>query len=473
MAKTSHIVVVSIPSFSHQSSIIEFCKRFIHLHHNIHVTCIFPIIDAPIQATLKLLESLPPSINYTFLPPINQQDLPQDGVTQIQLAVAQSMPSFRNSLQSLCSTNPVVALVADPLASQALEIAKEFNLLSFIYYPLSAMTTSLHLHLSTLHEQISCDYIDHPNPIRIPGCIPIHGQDLPGDFFHHRSSIAYKLFLQHSKNFSLANGLLVNTFSEMEESTIKALQEKYNTIENNTEVYLVGPIIQSGSESTKLKGSDCEKWLDKQKPNSVLFVCFGSGGTLSQEQLNELAFGLELSSVKFLWVLREPSNSSYVGPYSVGSDDAILKFLPHGFLERTKEQGLVVPFWAPQTQILSHTSTGGFLTHCGWNSILESVVFGVPMITWPLFGEQRMNAILLTEGLEVGLKVKFNDNGIADRNEIAEVIRALMLSEERSEIQQRIEALKDAATSALAEDGSSSRALSQFGIRMENLMLEK
>jgi hydroquinone glucosyltransferase len=187
--------------------------------------------------------------------------------------------------------------------------------------------------------------------------------------------------------------------------------------------------------------------LDKQKPNSVLFVCFGSGGTISQEQLNELSLGLEFSSVKFLWVLREPSISSYVGPYSVESDDdgAILKFLPHGFLERTKEQGLVVPFWAPQTQILSHASTGGFLTHCGWNSTLESIVFGVPMITWPLFGEQRMNSNLLTEGLKVGLKVKFDDNGIADRNEIAKVIRALMLSEERIEIQQKIEELKDLA----------------------------
>ncbi|KAK2352836.1 hydroquinone glucosyltransferase [Trifolium repens] len=448
MAKTIHIAVISIPSFSHQSSIIKFCKRLTHLHHHIHVTCIFPIIDAPIPATLKLFESLPPSIHYTFLPPINQQDLPQDGLSQIQLAVAQWMPSFRDSLQLLCSTNLMVALVADPLASQSLEVAKEFNLLCFVYYPVSALTTSLHLYLSTLHEQISCDYIDHTDPIRILGCIPIHGQDLPREFFHDRSSIAYELLLQHSKNVSLADGLWVNTFLEMEESTIKALQEKYNTVENNTEVYLVGPIIQSGLESTKpRKGSGCEKWLDKQKPNSVLFVCFGSGGNLSQEQLNELALGLELSSVKFLWVLREPSISSYVGAYSIESDDdgAILKFLPHGFLERTKEQGLVVPFWAPQTQILSHASTGGFLTHCGWNSTLESIVFGVPMITWPLFGEQRMNSNLLTEGLKVGLKVKFDDNGIADRNEIAKVIRALMLSEERIEIQQTIEELKDVA----------------------------
>jgi len=205
------------------------------------------------------------------------------------------MPFFRNSLRSLCSTNPVVILVADPLAAQALEISKEFNLLSFIYFPLSAMATSIHLYLPTLHEQISCEYIDHTDPIRIPGCIHIQSQDLPRDFFHDRSSLAYELLLQHSRNLSLADGVLINTFFEMEESTVSSLQEKYNMIENNTKVYMVGPIIQSSSKSTH-----CEKWLNKQKPNSVLYASFGSGDTLSQNQLNELALGLELSGKKIL-----------------------------------------------------------------------------------------------------------------------------------------------------------------------------
>jgi len=473
MAKTTHIVVTSIPVFSHQSSIIEFCKRLIHLHHHIHITCIFPTIDAPIPATLKLLESLPPSINCTFLPSINKQDLPHDVVLEIELAVVLSMSSLRNSLRLLCSTStctPVSALVVDPFASQALEIAKDLNLLSFVYFPLSAMGTSLFLHLPTLHEQVSGEYKDHTNPIQIPGCIPIRGQDLPPEFFHDRSSPAYGVFLQHSNNLSLAHGFLVNSFSKLEASTVRALQKMHN---NSTElVYLVGPIIQNGSKSIdESNGSVCLKWLENQTPSTVLYVSFGSACTLSQQQINELALGLELSGQKFLWVLREPSNSINVGNHSATNDhDDPLKFLPQGFLERTKEQGLVVPFWAPQTQILSHASTGGFLTHCGWNSTLESLVFGVPTITWPLFSEQRMNAILL-EGLGVGLKVRFNENGIAERDEIAKVIRELMMGEERSEIRQRIEDLKDAAAGALAEDGSSTMALSLFGTQMKNLSL--
>jgi hydroquinone glucosyltransferase len=138
-------------------------------------------------------------------------------------------------------------------------------------------------------------------------------------------------------------------------------------------------------------------------------VSFGSGGTLSQEQIVELALGLELSNHKFLWVVRAPSNSANAAYLSAQNDVDPLQFLPSGFLERTKEKGLVIPSWAPQIQILSHNSVGGFLTHCGWNSILESVVHGVPLITWPLFAEQKMNAVMLSEGIEVGLRPRVNE----------------------------------------------------------------
>jgi len=470
MAKTTHIAVISVPLFSHQSSIIELCKRLIHLHKYIHITCIFPTIDAPIPATLKLLETLPSSINYLFLPPISIQDLPhKDPSLLLLLAVSQSLPSIRSSLIGLlCSTSTTqpVALIVDLMATQALEIAKEFNLLSFIYFPLSAMAMSLLSHLPTLHEKISCEYKDHTEPIQFSGCsVPIHGKDLIPNFLHDRSSIVYEITLQHCKRYSLAHGFLVNSFSKMEE--ISEL--------NSNLVYMVGPIIQTGSDSSDESNESLSlKWLENQTPNSVLYVCFGSGGTLSQQQTNELALGLELSGQKFLWVLREPSKSKDVDYKiaAIGNDDNdLLKYLPHGFLERTKEKGLVVPLWAPQTKILSHTSTGGFLTHCGWNSTLESIVLGVPMITWPLFGEQRMNAVLLTEGLKVGLKIKFNENSIVEREEIAKVIKDLMLGEERGEIRQRIEELKDDAACALAEDGSSTRALFEFGTRVENFSL--
>lgn len=385
------------------------------------------------------------------------------------------MPSFRHVLASLISTTPLVALIADPFANESLEIAKEFNLLSYIYFPPSCMTLSLFLHLPTLHNQVSCEYKDHKEAIQIPGCVPIHGRDLP-EHFQDRSSLGYKLILDRCKRLSLAHGFLVNSFTEIEEGSEKALKEhnivnnnNNNNSNNNFGVYMIGPIIQTGLSSEESKRLDCVKWLENQRPNSVLYVSFGSGGTLPQQQLNELAFGLELSGEKFLWVLRAP-NDSADGAYLGATSDDPLKFLPKGFLERTKEHGLVVPSWAPQTQILNHSSTGGFLTHCGWNSALESIVLGVPMVAWPLFAEQRMNAVLLSEGLKVALRPKFNENGVVMREEIAKVIKELRLCEEGNEIRGRIEKLKHVAADALKEDGSSTRALFQFGNDMENFV---
>jgi hydroquinone glucosyltransferase len=215
--------------------------------------------------------------------------------------------------------------------------------------------------------------------------------------------------------------------------------------------------------------------LDKQQPCSVLYVSFGSGGTLSLEQIVELALGLESSNHKFLWVARAPSSSSSSAAYfsnSAQNDVDLSQFLPPGFMERTKEQGMVIPSWAPQIQILSHRSIGGFLSHCGWNSILESVMHGVPLITWPLFAEQRMNAVLLSEGLKVGMRPRVNENGIVERVEVAELIKCLMEGKEGGKLHNRMNKLKENAINALKECGSSTKTLSQLAVKWRNLMHE-
>jgi hydroquinone glucosyltransferase len=213
--------------------------------------------------------------------------------------------------------------------------------------------------------------------------------------------------------------------------------------------------------------------LDKQQSCSVLYVSFGSGGTLSEEQIVELALGLELSNHKFLWVVRAPSSSANSAYLSAQNDVDPSQFLPSGFLERTKEKGLVIPSWAPQIQILSHRSVGGFLSHCGWNSILESVIHGVPLIAWPLFGEQRMNAVLLSEGLKVGLRPRVHENGIVERVEVSKVIKCLMEGEEGRNLRKRINELKEVANSALQENGSSTKTISQLALKVEKFGLGK
>ena len=114
-------------------------------------------------------------------------------------------------------------------------------------------------------------------------------------------------------------------------------------------------------------------WLDMQPTESVLYVSLGSGGTISAQQTIELAWGLELSQHRFIWVIRPPADNDASGAFFNITEDGsngIERFLPSKFLERTHKVGLVVPNWAPQAQILAHPSVGGFLTHCGWNSTL-------------------------------------------------------------------------------------------------------
>ncbi|PQM42554.1 hydroquinone glucosyltransferase [Prunus yedoensis var. nudiflora] len=178
--------------------------------------------------------------------------------------------------------------------------------------------------------------------------------------------------------------------------------------------------------------------------------------------MTELALGLELSGQRFIWVVKSPNetvkNANY---FNVQGIEDPSSFLPHGFLERTKEVGLVVPSWAPQVQVLSHQSTGGFLTHCGWNSTLESIVHGVPLIAWPLYAEQRMNRVLLVDGLKVALGVKLNDKGIVESQDISKHVRGLIEGDEGKLLRSKMKEFEEAAKLALSQEGSSTKSLAE------------
>lgn len=319
------------------------------------------------------------------------------------------------------------------------------------------MALSLLLHLPKLDETVSCEYGELEEKIRAPGCVPVYGEDLL-DPVQERTNDAYKWILHHAKRLTMAEGIIVNSFKELEPGPIEALQEEESS--DKPIVYPIGPLVNMGSKSDE-PDSDCLRWLDQQPSNSVLYVSFGSGGTLSHAQIIELALGLEMSSQRFLWVVRCPndtiSNATYF--HNRNSDDP-LPYLPEGFSDRTRDRGLVVPLWAPQAQILGHGSIYAFLTHCGWNSTLESIIHGVPLIAWPLYAEQRMNAVMLHEEVKVALRPKVGEDGLVGRVEIANVVNGLMM--EGNEIRSRMRKLKDDAQNVVSENGSSTNSLAQL-----------
>uniref|UniRef100_A0A6N2N2J1 Glycosyltransferase n=1 Tax=Salix viminalis TaxID=40686 RepID=A0A6N2N2J1_SALVM len=461
----AHVAILPSPGMGHLIPLAELAKRLVH-QHNLSITFVIPTDGSPSKAQRSVLGSLPSTIRSVFLPPVNLSDLPEDVKieTTISLTVARSLPSLRDVFRSLADRgNRVVALVVDLFGTDAFDVAREFNVSPYIFFPSTAMALSLFFHLPKLDEMVSCEYREMKEPVKIPGCLPITGGELL-DPAQDRKNDAYKWLLHHTKRYRLAEGVMVNSFTDLEKGALQALRE---VDAGKPAVYPVGPLVNMDSASTGVEGSECLKWLDDQPHGSVLFVSFGSGGTLSLDQITELALGLETSEQRFLWVARSPNDAvSNATFFSVDSHEDPFNFLPKGFLERTKGRGLVVPSWAPQPQVLSHGSTGGFLTHCGYSITLESVVSGVPLIVWPLYAEQKMNAWMLTQDIKVALRPKASGNGLIGREEIANVVRGLMEGEEGKRVRNRMKDLKEAAARVLlsTEDGS----LSELARRWKN-----
>ncbi|XP_051121629.1 hydroquinone glucosyltransferase-like [Andrographis paniculata] len=446
----AHIALLPSPGMGHLIPIVEFA-RTLHRRHAISATLILPT-DGPLSpAQSSFLSTLPPSVRCLLLPPVALHDLPPDVKieTRISLTITRSMPSIRDAL---ASSSPA-ALVVDLFGTDAFQAAVDLRIPPYIFFPSTAMLLSLFLYLPTLDEAVSCEYAQVPEKLRIPGCVPIHGRDLL-DPLQDRGNDAYKWVLHHARRYRMAHGIILNTFRELEPGAVEALllKKKKKKKDNSCSipaVYPIGPLIQTPDQHQE--GASFLKWLDEQPGGSVLYVSFGSGGTLSHAQMIELALGLELSEQRFLWVVRRPnSNISNASYFNSNNSDDPRAYLPEGFEERTRKQGVVVPLWAPQAQILGHEATGGFLTHCGWNSTLESVVNGVPMIAWPLYAEQRMNAVMLVEEVKVALRPREDGDGVVGRAEVARAVKGLMEGEEGKGIKNRMRALKNAAATAVA-----------------------
>lgn len=465
MEKKTCIAMVPSPGLSHLIPLVEFAKLLLQQHNEFTVTFLIPSLGPLTPSMESILNTLPPNMNFTVLPQINIEDLPQnlEPATQMKLIVKHSIPFLQEAVKSLISKTNLVTLVLSMFSTDALEVAKQFNLSSYLFFSSGAVLFSFLLTLPKLDESASSQFLESSyETVNVPGVsFPFHVKDLPDPVLYERSSDTYRSLLDVCQKLSLFDGVIMNTFTDLEPEIIRVLQESEN---KKPCVYPVGPIIRSESNS-EANMSVCLRWLENQPPRSVVFVSFGSGGTLSHEQLNELAFGLELSGHKFLWVVRAPSKHSSSAYFSGQKDDP-LEYLPNGFLERTKENGLVVPSWAPQVEVLGHGSVGGFLSHCGWSSSLESVVNGVPMIAWPLFAEQTMNAKLLTDVLKVAVRPKVDDeSGIVKREEVGKSVKRIMEGDESLEINKKMNELSDAAATVLSDHGSSRKALSALALK--------
>lgn len=247
------------------------------------------------------------------------------------------------------------------------------------------------------------------------------------------------------KSCKAASGLLFNSFEELEGTSLSKITHTFGV-----KTFAIGPLhkyFPASSSSLLIQDPTALSWLDTQAPNSVIYVSFGSIAEMEKSQLIEIASGLANSKQPFLWVIR---------PGSIQKSNWVQGFLDD-FLNDAKNRGYLVN-WAPQQEVLCHPALGGFWTHSGWNSILESLCEGVPMICSPFFGDQMVNARFVSEVWKVGLLL---EKGF-DKVEIEDTIRKLMREKEGEEIRGRVISLRDQIDVCFQGGGSSCQSMQNF-----------
>lgn len=359
-------------------------------------------------------------------------------------------------VQKLVDSDPsITCIIADTFFVWPSTIAKKYDLLYVSFWTEPALVFTLYYHWDLLkkhghfgsHENRK-DSIDY-----IPGVREIKPTDLTS--YLQADDITTVCHQIISKAFEEAKGadyVLCNTVEELESETISALQKE-------KPFYAIGPIFppsfsKSVVATSLWSESDCTKWLDSKPPGSVMYISFGSYAHVSKEDLQEIAKGVLLSDVNFIWVLR---------PDIVSSDDK--DPLPAGFFEDCQNKGIVVQ-WCRQIEVLSHPSVGGFLTHCGWNSILESVWCGVPLLCFPLLTDQFTNRKLVVNDWKIGIDSVGPKKSVT-RDEISAKIKLLMAGELSDNVRNEVKKVKLACQSASSTDGSSVKNLDLFVDQMK------
>lgn len=245
---------------------------------------------------------------------------------------------------------------------------------------------------------------------------------------------------------SRASAIILHTFHELESDVLEALSSNLSP-----KIYAIGPLqlhldqipenkLNSIGSNLWEEEDQCTQWLDMKEPNSVIYVNFGSVRVLKKEEIVELAWGLANSNKNFLWVIRRD--------LVMGG----IKTLPKEFFDETKERGLIAS-WCAQEEVLHHPSIGGFFTHNGWNSTIESISAGVPMICWPYSSEQRPNCLYVCTEWGIGMAI---DGDNLKRNEVAWVVRELMEEEKGKMMKKKAMEWKRVVEEATRPGGSSS-----------------
>ncbi|MED6217899.1 Zeatin O-glucosyltransferase [Stylosanthes scabra] len=454
------VVMVPFPAQGHLNQLLHLSRLI--LSHNIPVHYV-GTKSHNLQATLRVQGWDPNSIStlnfHEFeLPPYPS---PPPNPNQGIMFPSHLIPSFYASsnlrepvaslIRSLLSTYERVVVIHDSLmASVAQDATEILNVENYTFQSVSAFTYALYFVLddegNNNFPNMESLRVSIPKEVpSLEGCLPEEIMDF---------------VKEQTKFLALSNGFIHNT-SRAIEGPYMEIMEKL-TGNTNIKHFALGPFnpLFPNKKSCKEKSFIIE-WLDRQEPNSVIYISFGTTTSLKEEQIKEIAIGLERSKKKFIWVLREADKGDIFGD---GDGEVRRYTLPDGFEERIEGVGLVIRDWAPQLKILSHNSTGGFMSHCGWNSSMESITMGVPIAAWPMHSDQPRNMALITQVLKIGLVVRDWDkrDELVTASLVENAVTTLLASKEGDEMRERALKLRDAVLESMDEGGVSPKEMGSF-----------
>ncbi|KAM0886645.1 hypothetical protein ACQ4PT_029553 [Festuca glaucescens] len=369
---------------------------------------------------------------------------------QFMEGVLHVLPAHLEELLCRLVVDPAsTCLVADTFFVSPATLARKLGVPCVSFWTQPALSFALYHHMDLLakHGHFRCEVPRKDTITYIPGVQAIEPHELMS-FLQETdtTSAVHRIIFKSFEESRGADYVLCNTVEELEPSAIAALRAE-------KPFYAVGPIFPAGFSRSAVATSmwtesDCSSWLDAQPAGSVLYISFGSYAHVTKQDLHEIAGGVLASGARFLWVMR---------PDIVSSKDP--DPLPEGFATASAGRGLVVS-WCCQVEVLSHAAVGGFLTHCGWNSVLESVWAGVPMLCFPLVSDQPTNRRLVARQWRVGVPI--GDRGAVFTDEVRARIEGVMSGKEGEELRQAVKKVRATLEAATAPGGSSQRSFDQF-----------
>ncbi|CAH8386484.1 unnamed protein product [Eruca vesicaria subsp. sativa] len=436
------IVLVPVPAQGHVTPIMQLGKALHSKGFSITV----------IQTQYNRVSSSQDFSDFQFLTipgTLTDSDLKTLGALQFLMKLNEICEaSFKHCLSQLLqeqgSGDDIACVIYDEYMYFSAAAPKEFQLPSVVF----STTNATAFVCRSVLAKVNADkfLIDMKDPevqnSLFPGLDPLRYKDLPTSAFGTIEDII-KLYGE-AVNTRTASAVIINSASCLESSSLSRLQLKLQV-----PVYPIGPLHIAASASSSLLEEDksCIEWLNKQKPRTVIYISLGSLGRMETKDMLEMASGLSNSNQPFLWVIR---------PGSIPGSDWT-ESLPEEFSKLVSERGYIVK-WAPQMEVLRNPAVGGFLSHCGWNSTLESIGEGVPMICRPITGDQKVNARYLESVWRIGVQLE----GELVKETVERVVKRLIVDEEGADIRKRAIDLKEKVEASVRSGGSSCSSLHNF-----------